>query len=82
MVYSLVATAAGWADYSPVRRARRFRELTGTSEDQIDIYFGWQKKILLKAMQVHYASLSILDARALYALYPTSRRFTPVYSQE
>ena len=41
--------------------ARRYREETGTSEDQIDIYFGWHEKILLKAMQVHYASLSIRE---------------------
>ena len=45
--------------------ARRFRELTGTTEDQIDIYFGWHEKILLKAMQVHYASLSILERMEL-----------------
>ena len=28
------------------------------SEAQIDIYFGWQERLLLKAMQVHYAALS------------------------
>ena len=32
---------------------------TGVTEGQIDIYFGWHEKILLKAMQVHYAALSI-----------------------
>jgi hypothetical protein len=27
----------------------------------IDIYFGWHEKILLKAMQTHYASLNIRE---------------------
>ena len=35
--------------------------ITGITEDQIDIYFGWHEKILLKAMQVHYASMSIRE---------------------
>ena len=39
--------------------ARRDREATGTSEDEIDIFFGWQERILRKAMQVHYAGLNI-----------------------
>ena len=33
----------------------------GVTADQIDIYFGWQEKILLLAMHVHYASLSIRE---------------------
>ena len=41
--------------------ARRDREETGTSEDEIDIYFGWHEKILLREMQVHYASMSIRE---------------------
>ena len=41
--------------------ARRYRHVTGVTADQIDIYFGWQEKILLLAMQVHYASLSIRE---------------------
>ena len=45
--------------------ARRYREASGTTEDQIDIYFGWHEKILLKAMQVHYASLSIRERMML-----------------
>ena len=45
--------------------ARRYREQTGVTEDQIDIYFGWQERILLKAMQYHYASLSITERMAL-----------------
>jgi hypothetical protein len=35
------------------------------SEDQIDIYFGWHERVLLKAMQVHYASLSIRERMQL-----------------
>ena len=42
-------------------QARRYREATGTTEDEIDIYFGWHEKILLRAMQVHYATLSIRE---------------------
>jgi hypothetical protein len=58
-----------WASHS-LRRladtvARRFMEVTGVTEDQIDIYFGWHEKVLLKAMQVHYASLSIRERMAL-----------------
>ena len=30
----------------------------GATEAQIDIFFGWHEKILLKAMQVHYEGLS------------------------
>ena len=45
--------------------ARRYMEATGTTEDQIDIYFGWHEKVLLKAMQVHYASLSIRERMQL-----------------
>ena len=40
-------------------------EVTGVTEDQIDIYFGWHEKVLLKAMQVHYASLSIRERMLL-----------------
>ena len=45
--------------------ARRYMEETGVTEDQIDIYFGWHEKVLLKAMQVHYASLSIRERMRL-----------------
>ena len=31
----------------------------GTSEAEIDIYFGWQEKVLLKAMQRHYEAMSV-----------------------
>ena len=45
--------------------ARRYMEMTGVTEDQIDIYFGWHEKVLLKAMQVHYSSLSIRERMRL-----------------
>ena len=45
--------------------ARRDRTKNGVTEAQIDIYFGWQERILKKAMQVHYASLSIRERMAL-----------------
>ena len=32
---------------------------TGTSEADIDLYFGWHEKILLKAMQTYYEAMSI-----------------------
>ena len=35
--------------------------ITGTSEAEIDIYFGWQEKILLKAMQRHYEAMSVFS---------------------
>ena len=41
--------------------ARRYREVTGVTEDEIDLYFGWNERVLLKAMQVHYATLSIRE---------------------
>jgi hypothetical protein len=28
------------------------------SESEIDIYFGWHERVLLKEMQVHYEALS------------------------
>ena len=44
--------------------ARRFRMVTGVTEDMIDIFFGWKEKILLRAMQVHYAAMSIRERMA------------------
>ena len=41
--------------------ARRFRMVTGVTEDMVDIFFGWKEKILLRAMQVHYAAMSIKE---------------------
>ena len=56
---------ATWTTHS-LRRgastsARRHREKTGTSEAEIDIYFGWHEKILLKEMQNHYAAFDIRE---------------------
>ena len=45
--------------------ARRYRELMGVLESQIDIYFGWQERVLRKAMQVHYEQLSLASRMAL-----------------
>ena len=45
--------------------ARRYRHVSGATEAQIDIYFGWNERVLLKAMQVHYASLSIRERMLL-----------------
>jgi len=39
--------------------------MLGFTEAQVDIYFGWSEKILLKAMQLHYASLSIRERMKL-----------------
>jgi len=30
----------------------------------IDIYFGWQERVLKRAMQVHYAAMSIRERMA------------------
>ena len=58
-----------WSSHS-LRRladscARRYREYTKTTEAQIDLYFGWQERVLKKMMQVHYESLSIRARMAL-----------------
>jgi hypothetical protein len=45
--------------------ARQYKEETGATEAQIDIFFGWHEKILLKAMQVHYEGLSTRARMAL-----------------
>merc|ERR1711965_858668 len=36
--------------------ARKYMEVTGVTVDEIDIHFGWNERVLLKAMQIHYAS--------------------------
>ena len=38
--------------------ARRDMAKTDTSAAEIDIYFGWHEKILLKEMQRHYEQMS------------------------
>jgi hypothetical protein len=45
--------------------ARRYREVTNTSEAEIDIFFGWNERVLLKAMQLHYASMTTRELMAL-----------------
>ena len=45
--------------------ARRLRVKSETTEPEIDIYFGWNERVLLKAMQVHYENLSIRARMAL-----------------
>ena len=60
---------AKWTTHS-LRRladttARRYREITGTSESEIDLFFGWNERVLLKAMQQHYASMSTREVMAL-----------------
>ena len=56
---------AKWTTHS-LRRlaattARRWREEMGVTGDEIDIYLGWQERMLLKAMQYHYATLNMLE---------------------
>ncbi len=50
----------------PLRRlantvAQKYRELTGASSSEVDIFFGWHEKVLLKEMQNHYAAMSIRE---------------------
>ena len=40
---------------------RRHREKSGATADEIDLYFGWKEKILTKAMQMHYATMSLFE---------------------
>jgi hypothetical protein len=61
--------ATKWSTHS-LRRladttAQRYREVTNTSEAEIDIFFGWNERVLLKAMQMHYASMSTRELMAL-----------------
>ena len=46
-------------------RAEVLRADVGVLESQIDIYFGWQERVLRKAMQVHYEQLSLASRMAL-----------------
>ena len=41
--------------------AQRYKEETGATSDEIDIFFGWQERVLLKAMQMHYAQMTIKE---------------------
>ena len=58
-----------WSSHS-LRRladttARRHMAESGATEAEIDIYFGWHEKILLRAMQVHYSQMSIRERMLL-----------------
>jgi hypothetical protein len=58
-----------WSTHSLRRLADttacRYREVTGVSEAEIDIFFGWNERVLHKAMQMHYASMSTRELMAL-----------------
>ena len=59
-----------WSTQHSLRRladsvARKYRGQMGVLESQIDIYFGWQERVLRKAMQVHYEQLSLASRMAL-----------------
>jgi hypothetical protein len=41
--------------------ARRYMEEMNVTAADIDIFMGWSEKVLKKAMQIHYASLSIRE---------------------
>ena len=45
--------------------ARRYKELTGTTDGEIDIFFGWNERLLRQAMQLHYASMNTRELMAL-----------------
>ena len=45
--------------------AQRYKEVTDSSTDEIDIYLGWNERVLLKAMQVHYQQMNIRERMAL-----------------
>jgi hypothetical protein len=45
--------------------ARRYMEITGTSEGEIDLFFGWNERVLRKAMQTHYATMNLRELMAL-----------------
>ena len=41
--------------------ARRDMQRTETLPSEIDIFFGWHEKVLLKDMQVHYSAMSVRE---------------------
>ena len=55
--HALAAAAGGHGGEKVQRRVR--------PEAEIDVYFGWNERMLKKAMQAHYASLSIRERMAL-----------------
>ena len=57
--------APKWSSHS-LRRladtvAKRYQSQSGVTDEMIDLYFGWNEKILLKAMQTHYRGMSIRE---------------------
>ena len=52
-----------WSTHSLRRMAdtvaRRDMQKLDVTSDEIDIYFGWQERLLLRQMQVHYAAMTI-----------------------
>ena len=58
MEHALAAATGGHGGEKVQRRV-------GHTEAEIDLYFGWNERMLKKAMQAHYASLSIRERMAL-----------------
>ena len=60
-----VGRPAKWTTHSLRRlantKARRHRGETNTTEAEIDLYFGWHEKLLLKEMQRHYEAMDIRE---------------------
>ena len=54
-------TSAGSARRLADTTARRFRADMDVTEAEIDLYFGWHEKVLLKEMQRHYAAMIIRE---------------------
>ena len=50
-----------WSSHSCRRGAltagKRNRDKSEATEGEIDIYFGWNERVLLKAMQMHYEAM-------------------------
>ena len=60
-----IGQAPKWSTHS-LRRladtvARRDRDVTSTTEAEIDVYFGWHERILLREMQIHYAAMNVKE---------------------
>jgi len=45
--------------------AQRYRAVTDAKEAEIDLYFGWNERVLLEKMQIHYAQMSIRERMRL-----------------
>ena len=60
MEHALASPAGGHGGEEVQRRVGHHR-----SRDRLKLYFGWNERMLKKAMQAHYASLSIRERMAL-----------------